>query len=230
MTEQNKNVMNEETKEFIEILDMDVNKLKTNQIDYYFYRPDILLDTKKVDINVKDKYGNSLFDRVISVGWISTMKKLLDMGVELKSIENDSILLYHPIHRKNHHSIKFLLENGYEVNIQDSDGNAALHYACLMCDYRSVKLLLEFGADPNIKDNDGDTPLSIVIPIMSNIKIVKLLLEYGAEVPSIKNKTVYVSSETNLYKKLNMAILKYERVIEEIDSEYDNIKNNQKNE
>ena len=37
--------------------------------------------------------------------------------------------------------IKLLLENGADVNVVNSQGYTALHYACIICD-RSVVLLL----------------------------------------------------------------------------------------
>jgi ankyrin repeat protein len=55
--------------------------------------------------------------------------------------------------------VRFLCEQGANVNAQDQNGSTALMYAA---DFRFpsvVEALLECGADPGIKDNSGHTAL-----------------------------------------------------------------------
>jgi len=48
--------------------------------------------------------------------------------------------------------VKLLLKFKAEVNIQDSDGNTALIYACDNKRVEVIKLLMEAGADPKIQN------------------------------------------------------------------------------
>ena len=88
--------------------------------------------------------------------------------------------------------VEELLSRGYDPNLQDWDGNTALHYACQEGDVEMVELLLRHGADPDIENNDGETPLTIAIVEGYNPRledkiepeyreIAKLLIDYGAD-------------------------------------------------
>jgi len=85
-----------------------------------------------------------------------------------------------------------LLSMGYDPNLQDWDGDTALHYACREGDIEMVELLLRHGADPDIENNEGETPLAVAIAEGYNPRlrdkiepeyrrIARLLIEYGAD-------------------------------------------------
>lgn len=91
---------------------------------------------------------------------------------------------------------EFLLNEGIDVNLKDSDGDTALHY---LCDDNSdaydeviklIKILLEKGVSVNELNNFHDTPL-INATAKSNgpgFDIFKLLLEHNPDI-YIKNKS-----------------------------------------
>mmetsp|Transcript_31898 Transcript_31898/g.69051 ORF Transcript_31898/g.69051 Transcript_31898/m.69051 type:complete len:104 (-) Transcript_31898:283-594(-) len=57
-------------------------------------------------------------------------------------------------------ALKVLLRHpNIDVNVQDSDGDTALHYACKVLDRAKAKALLESGANPEIVDAIGRTPI-----------------------------------------------------------------------
>lgn len=56
-----------------------------------------------------------------------------------------------------------LLENGADVNKQNSDDGAALHLALKNANSELVDLLLEAGADPNQARKDGSLPLHLAV-------------------------------------------------------------------
>jgi ankyrin repeat protein len=57
--------------------------------------------------------------------------------------------------------IKILLDTGAKTDLQDTNGNTALHYAVYRVDPESVATLLEHKADPNIQNDQGFTPLDL---------------------------------------------------------------------
>ena len=82
--------------------------------------------------------------------------------------------------------IKFLLDNGADVNFRDRFGMPILVYAAMDHNLKAVELLLEKGADVNIKNDLGQTALMFAAR-KGGLDIVKLLVEKGADV-KIKDK------------------------------------------
>ena len=77
-------------------------------------------------------------------------------------------------------AVNFLLNKGADVNLQDRDGNSALHFASYdICCSRLIQNL----ADVNAGDNDNCTPLMQASwPWISDVKKVAMLIENGAKV------------------------------------------------
>ena len=104
-------------------------------------------------------------------------------------------------------TVKFLLENGANINLQDRSGNTSLILALrdiylyfyeiydehcflkhfIVSSFEIMELLLENGADPNIQNKSGYTVLMIASIKKKPLKIIKLLIENGAN-PDLKNK------------------------------------------
>src|SRR3569833_33148 len=57
--------------------------------------------------------------------------------------------------------LRFLLEAGAKPDLQDTNGNTALHYQTIGSRVGEVGLLLEHKANPNIQNNAGYTPLDL---------------------------------------------------------------------
>ena len=77
---------------------------------------------------------------------------------------------YTPLHAANEKNQKLslefttlLLENGANVNAQDSMGNTPLHYAYGSNFVNCVKLLIDYGANTSIKNNNDHFPLDMKI-------------------------------------------------------------------
>ncbi|WP_423348807.1 ankyrin repeat domain-containing protein [Wolbachia sp. wLmal] len=86
--------------------------------------------------------------------------------------------------------VRYLTENGANVNAQDEFGGTSLHWAAENGCRQVVEVLLEKGADVNAQDEDGRTPLYYAIYYIcdehprldyQHPKIAKLLLNYGAD-------------------------------------------------
>ncbi len=77
--------------------------------------------------------------------------------------------------------VRFLINNGADVNYEDNDGWTALKFAAGEGKLEIVKFLINNGADVNAKDNNGWTAL---MSAANNgyLKIVKYLVDNGADV------------------------------------------------
>ncbi|KAF2274003.1 uncharacterized protein EI97DRAFT_142312 [Westerdykella ornata] len=79
-----------------------------------------------------------------------------------------------------------MIQGGFNVNVQDSWGQSALHLAARKDDESMARLLLSRGrANPNIRDEALNTPLHYAVE-NNNATIVKELLAAGADI-NLKN-------------------------------------------
>ncbi|MEB3177910.1 MAG: ankyrin repeat domain-containing protein, partial [Nostocaceae cyanobacterium] len=91
-------------------------------------------------------------------------------------------LLHWAAKSANESVIKFLLDRGAKVNIQDKQGKTPLHFAAVASPYSTedaLKLLIAKGADVNVKDKNGNTPLSLAAKSQFK-EVVKFLKQNGA--------------------------------------------------
>jgi len=101
-------------------------------------------------------------------------------------------LLHSPAWYGDVEMVQVLLDYKVDVNIQDDDGYAPLHYASNSAFFArihnvvqslpdTVQLLLEHGADVNMRALDNSTPLHAATG-NGSFEIVRMLLEHGANV------------------------------------------------
>ncbi|MBP5467997.1 MAG: ankyrin repeat domain-containing protein [Candidatus Riflebacteria bacterium] len=103
--------------------------------------------------------------------------------------------------------IELLLQNGFDVDSTDSDGNTPLFYSITYPFPDSVILLLEKGSNPNIQNKDGTTPLHFAIK-KSNVLAMEYLMKAGAD-PNKPDKSLntpmhYISLYSKNYKTLDV--------------------------
>jgi ankyrin repeat protein/uncharacterized protein (DUF2164 family) len=101
---------------------------------------------------------------------------------------------YHPsplftaISKEDYKLAAFLIEQGADVNKQNSKGKTPLYYAVHDNSVPMTKYLLDKGADPNLKTNVAWTPLHLAAKYSKNPEICKCLLEKGAKVNEKDNE------------------------------------------
>lgn len=78
-------------------------------------------------------------------------------------------------------AVKFLLENGADVNTKDNKNFTLLMYCVQFNDLSLIELALSYGARVNDRDSSGFTALDYAIK-NNNLDSVKLLHNYGAEI------------------------------------------------
>ncbi|KAJ2591862.1 hypothetical protein H4R99_006602 [Coemansia sp. RSA 1722] len=94
---------------------------------------------------------------------------------------------YSPMHAASSwshlHVLKYLIENGGDVNITDPDGDTPLH----ICeDKECAALLLEHGADPSIENHEGLSPVHTTLENEAT-EVTEMLCErLGIPVPKLE--------------------------------------------
>ncbi len=79
--------------------------------------------------------------------------------------------------------VKFLIDEGINVNIINGYGSIALHNAAYRGDLEIIRFLLEKGANPTIRNKDGKNPRDVAVLRSRHNKdkpyreIIKLLAE-----------------------------------------------------
>ncbi len=84
--------------------------------------------------------------------------------------------------------VKFLLENGADVNVLDEFQDSALSLIASTEDVKSVAVLLDYGANPDQTGQDGDNALSLSVR-RNNKALGVLLLQYGAQLDLLSDQT-----------------------------------------
>jgi ankyrin repeat protein len=106
--------------------------------------------------------------------------------------------------------VKFLLENGADINL-NRGGATALHMAALYGGKTElIALLLEAGADINARTGNGATPLNLAV-IGKQKKIAELLLDNGGEI-NLENQNftqlLYISASGGIKRIADIALKK----------------------
>ncbi|KAG1364051.1 ankyrin repeat domain-containing protein EMB506, chloroplastic [Cocos nucifera] len=121
------------------------------------------------------------FHNLALSGQIPFMDKLLELGIDIDSVDKDGFTALHKaVIGKKEAVISHLLRKGANPHIRDRDGATSLHYAVQLGAMQTVKLLIKYKVDVNVADNDGWTPLHVAIQSRSR-DIAKVLLVNGAD-------------------------------------------------
>lgn len=131
-----------------------------------------------------DGETNSLAELAAMHGLTDVFELLADKkSFPFDKIKDGETLLTSAAHRGDFDSVKFLLQNGANVNAKNSLGDTALSCAVQFLGSSSteiVKLLLESGADMNTRNERCETPLLLATKRNAE-KVVALLLELRCE-------------------------------------------------
>ncbi|MFS0764295.1 ankyrin repeat domain-containing protein [Peribacillus phoenicis] len=94
--------------------------------------------------------------------------------------------LIQAVERKETERIRSLIEQGADINAQDSEGRTATMIATYNNDVETAKILIEAGADVNIQDDMKNSPF-LYAGAEGYIEILKVAIEAGAD-PTITNR------------------------------------------
>ena len=211
------------------ISDKNISKIDTflEKIDTLYLSPVDIQYLK--DESLPTIIVNAIYDEDSDIHF-EIIKKLIAKGANINYLEKDEdeehnalLIVLKNIDDDNKDKIlkllEFLLINGADINIQDSNGNTPLHIMCRK-DLRQQRgpgahkycdLVLSLNADPNIKNINGNTPLHEAV-IDKNVNAVTCLLKSSIINTNIKNKNGDTPMEILLKSISYDSVLKYEHI------------------
>jgi uncharacterized protein len=110
--------------------------------------------------------------------------------------------------------IKWLIDNGANINIQDRNGYSALHFIGQARLTKLAKYFLKHNPDLELRDIYGNTPIwTAIINGREDLGVVKLLIDKGANLENINEaggtpreaiKTIYGNTFDAEIKKIKI--------------------------
>lgn len=137
-----------------------------------------------VDINAKNRLGNSALHKAATLGHVEAVKVLLDCGIDVTATDPEGMTALHLAARRGVEEVaKMLIASGVDVDVVDMYGLTALSHAVCWGNTEVSRLLVEKMTDINQQSRGGDTPLSTAASY-GREALVNLLLNAGAEIGS----------------------------------------------
>ena len=182
-----------------------------NQSEQQFY--EYFLD-KCQDFEQKNNYGMNLLMSAVKNVNLETVKKLIEKGISINDVDNEGrnalfyILKdpsYVPVVTKvlalgsrfsnTIDNFKYLIENGIDINCEDSEGKTIIYYIDNNLDL--MKFAVEHGADVHHLDHEGRT----VLFYLNDLATTKYVISKGVDA-SIRDK----NGNTAVFSRENLPI------------------------
>ena len=134
-----------------------------------------ILIGKGVNINLENKNGISPLMYAINQRNYDMFNKLIEAGANINSKDknNGNTLLHIAVTKKDLKLVKFLIEKGANIDLQNKYGNTPLHLAVPYGYKDIVNFLIFQGANTNIKNEKNQTVYDIVNKTTFNNKYIK---------------------------------------------------------
>lgn len=131
-------------------------------IEGYYEASKLLVESKKIDLDVSTKQGVTPLMIACKKGYFDLVKLLIENGAKVNNsskTRNTPLMFAAATNSEaNRNIVEYLIENGADLEAKNKKGNTALMSAALRSPEIS-KLLVKYGADPNMENNSGKKPM-----------------------------------------------------------------------
>ena len=146
-------------------------------------------------INVKNNSGHTPLFYACNMGYLDTIKLLVENGANVNMATNDlETPLMQSAAKGNYPVVEYLIDKGASINEQDKDGHTALIITCITgrkspnqeYHIKCAKILIEKGANVSICNSEGNNVLHYAI-MLGNDSLVKMIIDRsnGMEIDNI---------------------------------------------
>lgn len=137
----------------------------------------VLLNTGRVDVELRNNAGESAFELAIKIGSPQSAQYLLDAGARVDNVGDVGELLSSAISWGNHQTVRMMTDFAI---FDDDQINSALSHAAMHGHMECTRILLDKGADPNGSTLSGSALYQAIVdgPFP---EICRMLLEKGAD-------------------------------------------------
>jgi len=119
-----------------------------------------ILERKGVDINNKDKAGDTALIAATRKGFHKCVDELAKYGADVNAKDKEGLTaLFIAANNTLPEVARVLLARNADATIRDVNGRPALHHAATRGDAATISAMLDKGANPNLELEDGTTPL-----------------------------------------------------------------------
>jgi ankyrin repeat protein len=146
--------------------------------------------SRKAVISQMDSSCNTPLSLSSEKGCPALVKTLLTYDADPNCHSTTKIPLINAVKTKCISIMQHLISSNADINVQDINGDSALHHAVKTEKIDVVKLLLEAGANVNAVNALGQSPIHLAIQhskrqINTSLRIEKALLNCGAHINAI---------------------------------------------
>ena len=133
------------------------------------------------DINYPDDDGYSPLIVVIRSNTVDLAECLINLGANVNRADNDGVtpLMWTVREIDDIKLLRLLLTKSVLLDVQDVDGNSALHYAAKVGNVAIVREIVRAGAHLDTVNDEGETPLMLA-SLYNNDIVVKVLTSVGS--------------------------------------------------
>lgn len=187
-----------------------------------------------IDLNLVDKYNNTVLSHLIDMGLKITHQRekehflerlvfLLKFRIDVNTIDKDGRTIFHKaVLSDDIEVVEKLLTKKTNLDIKDKQGRTALHHTQWKGNYKIARLLITAGASIDEADHAGFTILNYAA-ILGHTRLVLVLIVSGVLMYNHRKKSVQVAKffkqrEKNLDKLLeaNITDEKMRRALKEV--------------
>lgn len=170
-------------KMLVEVMGEAFRQDNTDMINY-------LTQVKTIPFTVRTETGHTMAHFAAKGGHLDWLKFLKQEGVNLHDVNNDykESLLELAADFADVETVKYLLEQGLNINHQEKTGHSALHFAVLKPEPTMAEFLLSKGADPKAVTQEGDTIAHYVAESVYSEKLIKTILDRGVSFNQKNNR------------------------------------------
>lgn len=168
---------------------------------------ELILKTKKIDINQLDGDGRSLLQNAVLSGNANIANELINNAIDVNSVDkNNRNVLFDAIAYGDENIIENMMNTkGIDLNLVDNLGETILHKKEALENEDLCVKLIQKGADPTICDKEGRNLLyHTAVKGMDGSRLLDVAIEYGCNInTTVRNNNSILMETMGVFYKIS---------------------------